>query len=264
MERHGGDLEAEPDQQQGQPGEQHHTRLRHEADLHADQPDVCSAGRAIDQGDAIQQEPRRECAEQEVLERRLGGARAAPVEPREHIYGDRHELEPEEDHHEVRPRRHDHHPQRSEQQQHVVLGREQLFALQIEEGQQYGERRGSQEQPVGHPAEVVGGDHRRESFDLRVVPPQPPHDACRGYQGRQRQATRNTQIAHRLVPPGNEQQQHHRPNREHELGQQRNEQLVVERGIEAHCCPPPVGVPGRSCSISWRAVGSMRRRNGFG
>ena len=77
VERHRRDLEAEPDQQEAEP-ERGHERQRPAGELRADQGQVRGAGRAVDQGDAVEQEARGERADQEVLERRFGGERRWP------------------------------------------------------------------------------------------------------------------------------------------------------------------------------------------
>jgi hypothetical protein len=79
-------------------------------------------GRAVDERDAVQQEARREGAEQEVLERGLGALRAAAVEARQHVHGERHDLDAEEDHHEVARGGEQHHARGREAAQHVGLG----------------------------------------------------------------------------------------------------------------------------------------------
>ena len=69
VEGHRGHLEAEADQQEGQPGEQHPVVGHHVAGQEVgDLGEVGRSGGAVDQGDAVDEHRRREGAEDEVLE----------------------------------------------------------------------------------------------------------------------------------------------------------------------------------------------------
>ena len=112
VERDGGDLETEPNEQQRDADEEQRTTgdrstLRQRA--LSDRLEVRGPRRAIHESDTIEQERRREGAKQEVLERTLGGANAPSIDAGERVHGDRHQLDTEEHDHEVARRREQHH-----------------------------------------------------------------------------------------------------------------------------------------------------------
>ena len=83
VEGHRGDLEGEADEQQRAAGVQETRAKNHVgAEEVRDRRQVRRSGRPVDQGGAVDEDRRGEPAEQEVLERRLGGLRAVAVEAR--------------------------------------------------------------------------------------------------------------------------------------------------------------------------------------
>ena len=62
----------------------------------------------------------------------------APVVSRQHVHRHRHHLEAEEQHDEVLGPAEEHHPGRGQQDQRVVLGRQQALALDVAEREQDG------------------------------------------------------------------------------------------------------------------------------
>src|SRR6184192_4090664 len=101
-------------------------------------------------------------------------APAALAAAREHVQRDRHELEAEEQHHQILGAGHQHHPQAGEEQQREVLGHPQLLALEVVERDEHRERGRAEEQPVGHEPEVVHRDHGRDARRPGGLPPQEP------------------------------------------------------------------------------------------
>ena len=82
-----------------------------------------------------------------------------PVEAHQHVDGDRHHLQPDEQHHQVAGAGHQHHPQHREQHQRVELAAVDPPAVQVADGDQDGQRARQQEQAVGQAAEAVHGHH---------------------------------------------------------------------------------------------------------
>ena len=79
------------------------------------------AGRAVDERDPVDEDARRERAEDEVLRGRLEGLRLALEVAGEDVLRERHELERDDDRHEVRPGRHEEHADGREEDEAVVL-----------------------------------------------------------------------------------------------------------------------------------------------
>ena len=89
VERHGGHLEGEADQQQGHPGQQHPVGGHHVVGQEVgDLGEVGGAGGAVDEGDAVDEDGRGEAAQDEVLERRLPRGGPPVVEGGQHVEGD--------------------------------------------------------------------------------------------------------------------------------------------------------------------------------
>ena len=270
VEGHRGHLESEADQQQPEADEEHGALLEAQGrHLDADERQVGGGRRSVGEGDAVQQEPGGERAEEEVLQGRLGGGGAATVDPREHVHRDRHQLEAEEDHHEVLASGHQHHAQRGEEQQHVILGREQALALEIVERDEDRQCRGAEDQPVRDEPKVVHSDHGRvdrrgDHRGARRVPPQPPDRDGGGHEPPPRHPSGDPQVRAGLVPPGDDEQQHHRSERQHQLGQQGECEIAVVREVEAHRPRATVADAARTVWMSCCALGSIRRSNGLG
>ncbi len=93
MERYGGDLETEADQQQADAGEQQRIVGGGTRERGFDRFELDRAGGAIDESDTVEQKAGGERAEQEVLERGFVGARVAAQEAGQRVNRDRHRLE---------------------------------------------------------------------------------------------------------------------------------------------------------------------------
>ena len=128
-------------------------------DVVADRREVRRPRGAVDERDPVQQEPGRERAKQEVLERGLRRARAATVHAREHVHGDRHHLDAEEHDHEVARGGHDHHAGRREQHEHVRFGAPDSLAPVVLDAERDRAEGGENEQRIGGEAESVDGNH---------------------------------------------------------------------------------------------------------
>ena len=140
MERHGRDLEREPDQDEQyadaeQPGPQGKRRG------HAGK--IRRSRRAVDQRDAVQEEPGRERAQQEVLQGRLGRLRG-PTESGQDVEGQRQQLDADEDHHQVVAASDQQHTQRREKHEDVVLAALRSVPLQVSHRQEHAQRSGEQ------------------------------------------------------------------------------------------------------------------------
>ena len=84
---------------------------------------------AVDQGDAVQEKARRDRSQQEVLHRRFGTARTAPIHASQHINRERHQFNTEENEHQIACSREHHHAGGSEQHQHWNLGTKRRTAV---------------------------------------------------------------------------------------------------------------------------------------
>ena len=157
-------ISAMPDEEQRARGEVEH------GDAPGDQREVRRAGRAVHQRDAVEQERRRERAEQEVLERALGGSLAAAVDAGERVHRDRHQLDAEEDDHQVARGGEQHHARRREQDQHVRLGRLDPRAHVVVHAQRDREHRPEQDDDVDEPAEIVERDRARGRPSIAARP----------------------------------------------------------------------------------------------
>ncbi len=115
MKRYGGHFEAEADRQERDPEDAEGTeRVGRQRDAH--QSEVGRPSGPEEQRHTVNQEGAGEGAQQEVLEGRLGRTRIAPVDPHEHVDGERHELEAEEDEDQVTAPRQEHHPEHCEEE----------------------------------------------------------------------------------------------------------------------------------------------------
>jgi hypothetical protein len=158
VEGHRGDLEGEAHHQQ--PEADHRQRVGR-GERGADLREVQRAGGAVDQRHAVQEQPARERAHQEVLERGLVAAQLAAVEAGQHVDRDAHQLEAEEQHQQVRRRHQQHHAGGGQQQQPVELAVLDLDLGEVFERQPAREQRahGDQGDRVGR--EAIEPDARR-------------------------------------------------------------------------------------------------------
>jgi hypothetical protein len=111
VERDGGDLEAEPDEDESETGQQKAGREQRVGGQEVgDSRQRRRTGGAVDHRHAVEHHRRGERAEDEVLEAGLAGLQPAAVEGGEHVEGDREDLEGQEHDDEVVGRRHQEHP----------------------------------------------------------------------------------------------------------------------------------------------------------
>ena len=213
VERDGGDLEAEPDEQQREPGQQEGgrtvaqqlrvDRARHRADRRGELGDAAQvrrAGRSVHERDAVEEEGRRERAEHEVLH--AGFLRLGPpqMHRREHVRGDRQDLEAEEHDDQVVGRRHDHAARRRQQDEDVQLGAVETFAAQVAVGQHRRQHDGGTDHEREEDGEAVDRDRardRRERPAVRIgdLPPQRDRRGHRDEAGQRRSRRRRRRAA---------------------------------------------------------------------
>jgi hypothetical protein len=150
-----GDLESEADQQQAHPGQPQGGRLPGGADA----AEIRRAGGSVDEGDPVKEEARRKGAQEEVLEGRLVGSDAPAAEAGEHVDGDAHDLEAEEDGDQIRRTRHRHHAGEGTEQQHVVLPVVRLDLFEIVHRDEDGQDGPRDEKEVEEDGVGVHRDH---------------------------------------------------------------------------------------------------------
>jgi hypothetical protein len=123
VERHGADLEQQADRHQGGGGEQQVLVAGAVGDRDVDVGELEAAGVAVGQRDAVEEEHRREGAEQEVLERSLLAHQpAAAREAAEQVERQAQDLEGHEHREQVVGRREQHHAREGEQREREHLG----------------------------------------------------------------------------------------------------------------------------------------------
>ena len=141
---------------------------------------VGRAGRAVGEGDAVDEDRRGEPAQHEVLERRLARLGPLVVEGGQHVERDRQDLEAQEHDDQVVGLAHEDGPGRRDHGQHVQLGPLGPLPLEVALGHQGRERHGHGHEHGDEHAEPV--DHHRVG-DRRVGPavlevgPLPPGQA---------------------------------------------------------------------------------------
>ena len=159
VERHRRHLEAEADEQHGEADQQQRVvqgdRLGEQV-LDLDQ--VGGPGGAVDHGDAVEEERRREAAEDEVLEAGLLGLRPLPVEGGQGVDGDRQRLEGQEQHQQVVGHGHEHAARGRQEHEDVQLGPVEALAPQVVVGEERAEdHRRADHEDDEHP-EAVDAD----------------------------------------------------------------------------------------------------------
>src|SRR5271157_26604 len=149
VKRHRGDLEEKA----GKGGEQrdHQNRfvlapLQKIEQAIADVPEVGAAGQAVEKGEAVGEDAGGERPEQEVFQRRLVGAAVAAEESDEHVGGDGHQLQANENQDNVETGGHAHHADYGKQHQGVILAVVFIFDFEIAHRHQDGDGGSGQEQ----------------------------------------------------------------------------------------------------------------------
>jgi hypothetical protein len=170
-------------------------------ELGAGQREAGGPGSAVHQRDAVEQEPRGEGADQEVLERGLGAERIHPVVAGQDVHRDRHHLEAEEEHDQVFGAGEEHHPDGGEQHQRVVLRRQEPLPLEIPEREQNGAGGREERDGRGGIAVAVERDHLRQAFGGSMVEPQREHPRQAHHHSGEAQPSRQAAVLGRLVTP---------------------------------------------------------------
>src|SRR5271157_4350905 len=149
VEGDGGDLEEKA----GHGGEQrdHQNRfvlapLQKIEQAIADVPEVGAAGQAVEQGQTVSEDAGGERPEQQIFQRGFIGAAVAAEESDEHVGGDGHQFQSDEDQHDVVASGHAHHADDGKQHQGVILAMIFIFDFEIAHRHQDGDRGSGQEQ----------------------------------------------------------------------------------------------------------------------
>ncbi len=169
MEGHRRHLEAQPDDEQGHAGQQHPTveqnvgteELGHLGELGG-------TGRPVGQSRPVEKDGRRERAQDEVLEPGFARLRPAAVERGEHVEGDGHDLQAQEQHDRSGRLGHEHGPDAGEAHEGVGLHPVEPFSLQVAVRQQGPEHGGHADQQAEEHGEVVVEDLPADGH-LRLV-----------------------------------------------------------------------------------------------
>ena len=244
VERHGGDLEAQPGRDHHQPDQQtgpHRIGLRQAGDaaharevrqLPGDRADARAvrinravgraARHAVDQADPVEHQRRRERAQQHVLERTFVGERVEFVEADQDIEREREQLQRQVGGQQLARRPEQHHPQRGEQNQPVELAVILQPVARELNRRQHREQRDAQEEHAEEHREVIDRQHVGEIV-VRV-----PVEHRR--QNRQDQQRARRRVAPDLLPHAVAEDQRARHDqrgqrRQHEL---RDDQLILE------------------------------------
>ena len=130
--------------------------------------EVGRACHAIDEADAVQQQDRREGAQQEVLHRRLVRDGLVAGDADQHIGAQRHELQAQVQDQELDGRRGQHHAGRGQQEQRMVLGRPNALGIEMSHREECHQRQVRREQHLEEHGVAVGR-HRASESHARAV-----------------------------------------------------------------------------------------------
>ena len=136
VERHRRHLEAEPHDHQHQGDEDQRVVESTRIDRRGDFDQARAARGAEDEGNAVKQEARRERAQDEILGRRFDGPGFKPLEARQDVERDGHQLDAEIDDQEVGAGDHDHHAGQGKQHEPVEFGQVDPLFLEVPDGEQ--------------------------------------------------------------------------------------------------------------------------------
>ncbi len=177
VERHRRHLEAEADDQQHDAAEQQ--QVVAEGVGGEEVGDLDQVGRArgaVAEGDAVQEERRREATQHEVLDGGLARADPAGVHAGEDVDRDGQDLEAEEHHDEVVGRSHDHATRRRQEHEHEGLDPVEALTLDVAvEEQRAQDHRGADGEggEQGEPVDTDRAGDGREGPGPGVVPEHP-------------------------------------------------------------------------------------------
>ncbi len=202
MEGDGRDLEGEADEDEGRADGQQHARSRGGGE---DGGEVGRPRRAEDQRDPIDDESRRERAEQEIFNACFLGRHHFAVESGKNVERDGEHFEGKEDDNEVGGLHHEHHANHAEEQQGVVFAALQSHAFDVAKGQRHAEQTADELQGVEEGRETVAHDHAAEGCAGR------PAELGEGDAERDGEARGGQRGSDPLLGPGDEQihQQEH-------------------------------------------------------
>ena len=153
MKRKGGDLEDEPSEHRQQTQDEQAIGVGHGFGRGGQ---ARRARGSVDERQAVGHHRGRHAAHEEELQRRFRRARLPLGESSQDVERDRHQLERDEEQHEIARRREDEHPEQRREHEDVVLtgATEERPARQRQPAEQPDERCG-QEQPLGEESQAV-------------------------------------------------------------------------------------------------------------
>ena len=150
VERHRRHLEGEAEEHEHDAEGDDGLGGRQAADLRCDLDQQRAAGEAVDDGHAVEHDRRGEHTHQVVLQPRLVALEVTLAPRREHVGGDREQLEGDEDADEVAGRCHDHHAQHRRQDHLVVLALPVVALGDVVRREEHDEVGRQQEQGLEH------------------------------------------------------------------------------------------------------------------
>ncbi len=154
VERHGRDLEGQPSDQEDETERQAEGGLT-SGERRRDAGEARLAGEAIDEGSAVEQHPRRQGAQHEILEPRLGRAQRIPVDGGKHVDRQRLHLQPKIERDEIGGRDHHHHAERRQYDQHRILEAFELLGAHEADRHGDGDARADQRHDLQEPRERI-------------------------------------------------------------------------------------------------------------
>ena len=151
VERHGRDFEEQTDGGGQQGDDRDRVDVIGLGGRHADQAapypqQTGASGQAVEQGQAIGKYAGGKCAQQQIFQRGFIGAPVGAQESHQHVGGNRHQFQTDEDQHHVETGGHAHHAHDRKQQQGVELTVVFMLDLEIAHRHQDGNRRAAKEQ----------------------------------------------------------------------------------------------------------------------
>ena len=168
VERHGGDLEGEAGDDEHEADNQPWRAVRRIGQHLGDLAELHGAGKAVDQGNAVQQKPRRQRPQDKKFQPGLGAAQLVAGEGGEHVGRQRLQFQPEIERHQVGGRGHHQHADGGIQHQHRKLEPAHIGVLAVVERENNAERGGNDDQHLDEGAEAV--DREQPVIALAGVP----------------------------------------------------------------------------------------------
>jgi len=156
VERHGGNLEGEPGEDEHQPeGDAGAVTVAHRS---SDRLERDRAGEAVHKAHAVKQHAGGQSAEHEVLETRFGRLDVVAIERGDDVERQTLEFKAEIERNQLVGRDHHHHPERREQDQDRVFEAADLLVLEILHRQDHGGDRPDQGQDLHEACETVSDE----------------------------------------------------------------------------------------------------------